>query len=206
MSWLPWVEWYWNCCNPRFCFCLAQSLSRSSQFPASICESLACQFSLELEDMYLFLSGFPWETVKAHLDAIPSSGVPVFTALQFRSWSDELMRLGTAPAAFSPCIVGQYHVTKFGLIVLAFYPAVTTSRNTVKPGGNPRRASKWQTWKCMQVLYGIVCAYFTEERRQLLGSWEAADVQCMDPQTAVLLVTQLSSVTRWEQGVRPLVL
>ena len=51
-----------------------------------------------------------------------------------------------------------------------------------------------------------VCAYFTEERRQLLGSWEAADVQCMDPQTAVLLVAQLSSVIQWEQGIRGLVL
>lgn len=35
MSWLPWVEGYGNCCNPRFCFPLAQSLSRSFRFPAS---------------------------------------------------------------------------------------------------------------------------------------------------------------------------
>lgn len=58
----------------------------------------------------------------------------------------------------------------------------------------------------MEVYASIVpkCAYFTEERRQLLGSWEAAELQCTYPQTAILLVTQLPPVAQWEQGVRAL--
>lgn len=114
---------------------------------------LTCQFSLELEDMYLFLSSFPWGTVKL----IWAWFLPVgFQSLLHCSSEAIVMKWYTAPSAFSPCVVGQYHLIKFGLIVLAFYPAVATSRNTVKPGGNLRRASKWQTWKCMQVLYQSV--------------------------------------------------
>lgn len=125
---------------------------------------------------------------EADLGPIPSCGVPVFTTLQFRSRGDGLMPLGSAPSAFSPCIVvGQSHFVKFGLTAFAFCPAATTSRNTVKPSGNPRRASKWQTWKCMQVLYRRVCAYFTEERRRLLGSREAAAVQHMAPRVRALV-------------------
>lgn len=90
------------------------------------------------------------------------------------------MHLATAPSAFRPCIVGQHHLVTFGLTVVVIQPTVMTSRRTVKPGRNPRRGSNWQTWRCTQVLFGSVGAYFAEARRQLLGSWEAA-VVCTDP-------------------------
>lgn len=183
VSWLPWGERYWSCCNPQFGFCLAQTLSGSSQFLAGTFLRVSSVWSLK---------------------TCTCSRVVFHGELQFRNRGDELMRLGAAPSAFSPCTVGQYCLTKFGLTVLAFYPAATTPRNTVKPGGNLRRAWKWQTWKCMQVLYRSVWAYFTEERRRLLGSWEAAAVQCAEPQTAPRLVTPLPPVSPREQGVRAL--
>lgn len=140
---------------------------------------------------------FSMGNCKAHLGLISSCGAP---ALQFTSWSDEVMNLGTAPSAFSPCIVEQYHLIKFGLIVLAFYPAVTTSRNTVKLVENLRRASKWQTWKCMQVLYQSALILLKKGGNSL-GSWEAAGLQCTHPQTAIQLVPQLPAVL-WHRAGR----
>lgn len=55
--------------------------------------------------------------------------------------------------------------------------------------------------KCMQVLYQSVLILL-KKGGSSLGSWEAAELQCRHPQTAIQLVTQLPPVAQWEQGVR----
>lgn len=127
---------------------------------------------------------------KAPLGPIPSRGIPVFTVLQFRSWSGGLRHLGTAPSAFRPCMVGQYDLIEFGLTVLAFYPAVTTSRNTGKPGGNLRRPQNGSRG----------CEYRTEACVLTLQRGDS----CWGRRDTPVVTQPLPSVAQWERGVRAL--